>query len=283
MLLRRIPEQPMSRLALWSRRVAVFALPVVLLTIVIVRAGFFEIVAALAIFGGALFLAVVAIVLAVGAFVVIWREGYRGTGVALTAVLISLAVLAYPVYLGIKGYRLPPISDITTDPIDPPRFEVIARLRPRDANPIAYAGLHAAELQRAAYPDVDALAVTVSPQQAYEAALAVVTKWKWSIVDARPPQPGRRDGRIEAVARTLIMGFRDDVVVRVRPDDDGARIDVRSASRYGKRGDFGTNASRVAALTKAIDELIAEETEKRATTSKKGKAPAKTDQKSKRR
>ena len=31
-------------------------------------------------------------------------------------------------------------------------------------------------------------------------------------------RPGRRDGQIEAVARTPIMGFRDDVVVRIRPD-----------------------------------------------------------------
>ncbi len=283
MLLRRIPEQPMSRLALWSRRIAVFALPVVLLTIIIVRAGFFEIVAGLAIFGGALFLAVVAIVLAIGAFVVIWREGHRGAGVAASAVLISLLLLGYPAYLGAKAYLLPPISDITTDAIDPPRFEVIARLRPRDANPIAYAGLRAAELQRSAYPDIEPLVLNVPPQQAYDAALAIITKRKWSIVDARPPQPGRRDGRIEAVARTLVMGFRDDVVVRVRQDGDGARVDIRSASRYGKRGDFGTNASRVASLSEAIEDLINEELEKRNATAKKAKPAAKGDQKSKRR
>jgi uncharacterized protein (DUF1499 family) len=283
MLYRRIPEQPMSRLALWARRVAVFALPVVAMTIVIVRAGFFEIVAALAIFGGALFLAVVAIVLAIGAFVVIWREGHRGAGIAVVAVLISLALLAYPAYLGIKGYNLPPISDITTDPIDPPRFEVVARLRPRDANPVAYAGLRAAELQRASYPDIEPLNLNVPPQQAYDTALAIITKRKWSIVDARPPQPGRRDGRIEAVARTLIMGFRDDVVVRVRTDGDGSRVDIRSASRYGKRGDFGTNASRVASLVEQIEETITEELEKKNAAAKKAKPAAKGDQKSKRR
>ena len=65
------------------------------------------------------------------------------------------------------------------------------------------------------------------------------------IVDARGSQNGSvRDGIIEAVARTPILGFRDDVVVRVRATTDGARIDVRSASRYG-RHDFGTNAARV--------------------------------------
>ena len=87
--------------------------------------------------------------------------------------------------------------------------------------------------------------VSATPQVAYDAAVAVITKRKWRIVDARAPQPDRRDGRIEAVARTPILGFRDDVVVRVRPDPDGARIDIRSTSRYG-RHDFGTNAARVA-------------------------------------
>jgi hypothetical protein len=51
------------------------------------------------------------------------------------------------------------------------------------------------------------------------------------------------------------MGFRDDVVVRIRPDPDGARVDIRSASRYG-RHDFGTNASRIASLSEAIDDAI---------------------------
>ena len=120
---------------------------------------------------------------------------------AMTALLIGVAILAYPAYLGAKAYRLPAIYDITTDPIDPPRFEAIARLRPRDANPIVYAGLRAAELQKAAYPKIEPLIVSVTPQIAYEAAVAVMTKRKWRIVDARAPQAGRRDGRIEAVAR----------------------------------------------------------------------------------
>ena len=69
--------------------------------------------------------------------------------------MIGLALIAYPAYLGIKGYQLPAIYDITTDPIDPPRFDAIARLRPRDANPITYEGLYAAEQQHAAYSDIE--------------------------------------------------------------------------------------------------------------------------------
>jgi uncharacterized protein (DUF1499 family) len=261
---RRLSEDPVSRLAIWARRVALFSIPVVMLSIIIVRSGFLELVPALATFGGALFLAVVAIVLAFAAFVVVWRQGLRGLGHAVTALVIGLLMLAYPAYLGIRGYRLPAIYDITTDPIDPPRFEAIARLRSRDANPIAYAGLRAAELQRAAYPDIETLSVSATPQETYDATIAVMTKRKWRIVDSRAPLVGRRDGHIEAIARTAIMGFRDDVVVRIRRDEDGARVDVRSASRYGLR-DFGTNASRVRSLLEDIDDLAGEDSPKKAT------------------
>ena len=47
------------------------------------------------------------------------------------------------------------INDITTDALDPPRFDVLARLRPRGT--VEYAGLYAAEQQRKAYPDVEPL------------------------------------------------------------------------------------------------------------------------------
>jgi hypothetical protein len=52
------------------------------------------------------------------------------------------------------------------------------------------------------------------------------------------------------------LGFRDDVAVRVRATQEGARIDIRSASRYG-RHDLGANAARVRALIEDIDDVLA--------------------------
>jgi len=54
-------------------------------------------------------------------------------------------------------------------------------------------------------------------------------------------------GRIEATATTAWFGFKDDVVVRVRPEAAGSRIDVRSVSRVG-RSDVGANAARIRAF-----------------------------------
>src|SRR5712692_5906951 len=258
---RYVHSEPTSRLAIWARRTAGFAFAASFLAVIIVRSGLLEIQPALATFGGALVIAVLALLLAFAAFVVIWLEGLAGMGAALSAMVISLALLAYPAYLGLKAYRLPWIYDVTTDPIDPPRYEALARARPRDANPVTYAGLYAAEQQRIAYPDIGPLGTNATPQAAYRAALAVMNKHKdsflapyWRVIEAREPT-GRRDGRIEAVAYSSLMGFRDDVVVRVREDPDGARIDARSSSRYGSF-DFGTNAARIRRLMNDIEDAI---------------------------
>jgi Protein of unknown function (DUF1499) len=258
---RYIHTEPTSKLALWARRIAGFAFAATFIAVIVVRSGILEIKPAIATFGGALAIAVVALLLALAAFAVIWMEGLAGMRAALSAMAIAFLLLAYPAYLGLKAYRLPWIYDITTDPIDPPRYEALARARPRDANPVTYAGLYAAEQQRMAYPDVGPLGTNATPQAAYRAALTVMNKHKdsflapyWRVIDAREPVE-RRDGRIEAVAYSSIMGFRDDVVVRVRDDPDGARIDARSSSRYGSF-DFGTNAARVRRLLNDIEEAI---------------------------
>jgi uncharacterized protein (DUF1499 family) len=275
---RYIHSEPTSRLAIWARRIAGFAFAASLLSIIIVRSGLLEIKPALATFAGALAIAVVALLVAFAAFVVIWMEGLAGMGTALSAMVISLALLAYPAYLGYRAYKLPWIYDITTDPIDPPRYEALARLRPRDANSVTYPGLYTAEQQRTAYPDVGPVGTNATAEAAYNATLAVVNKRRWRVVDARPPQVGRREGRIEAVARTAIMGFRDDVVVRVRAEPDGARIDARSSSRYGTF-DFGTNASRIRGLINDIEDAIrAQKPERPATSTPGKKAPVKKDQ-----
>jgi uncharacterized protein (DUF1499 family) len=263
---RSFQDMPMSRVAIWSARLGWFALAVAVLSIIIVRSGLLEIVPALATFAAALIFAGFAILLAFAAFVVIWRQGLGGLGRALLGLLLGLALLAYPAYLGTRAMRLPAISDITTDTTNPPRFDVLARLRPRGRT--EYPGPAAAALQRTAYPDLGPLELSVPPKVAYDAALALVTKRKWYIGDTRPPTVTRRDGVIETVARTPIMGFRDDVVIRVTPLGQGSRVDMRSASRFGTH-DLGANASRIRSLLEDIDDAVTSAPEPRSLPEKK--------------
>ena len=65
-------------------------------------------------------------------------------------------------------------------------------------------------------------------------------------------------------------------MVRVRGSADGARIDVRSASRHGKH-DLGSNAARVRSLLEDIDDtaatLVEERNKKTAAKPAQAKAP----------
>jgi hypothetical protein len=245
-------SEPVSRLASWSRNLAVFAVVAVLVSIVIVRFGFLEIKPALATFFAALACAGLSVLVGLIGAAMIWQSGERGISRILLAFLIDAALLAYPAYLGLQYRKLPAIHDITTDPIDPPRFEALARLRSGDgANPAVYAGLYSAEQQRIAYPDIETVELELPVQRAYEITLQLVTKRKWLIIDERAPQPPRRIGHIEAVARTPIMGLREDVSIRITSDGEDSRVDIRSASRYFE-SDLGSNAARV---HKLIDDL----------------------------
>jgi len=244
--------EPVSSLASWARNLAVFAVVTVVVSIIIVRFDFLEMKPAMATFFGGLVISGLSILFGLAGFAAIWQNGSRGMARILLAFLIDGAILAYPAYQALLYKKLPHIHDITTDPIDPPRFDALSRLRTGDGtNTAVYAGLYSAEQQRQFYPDIEPIELEISVDRAYAIARQLVIKRKWTVIDEREPQPPRRMGRIEAVARTPIMGFREDISIRVVPDGDDSRVDIRSASRYFD-SDLGSNAARV---TKFIDDL----------------------------
>src|ERR1700755_3550052 len=151
-------SEPVSGLATWARNLAVFSVIAVVVSILILRFGCLEMNPAIATFFGALGCAGLSILIGLAGFAAIWQNGTRGMSRILLAFLIDAVVLAYPAYRGKKYRKLPPIHDITTDPIDPPRFEALARLRAGDgANTAVYAGLYSAEQQRLGSPDIEPL------------------------------------------------------------------------------------------------------------------------------
>ena len=247
--------EPFSALATWARTLALFSLIATVVSVAIIRFGFLELRPAVATFFGGLGLAALSILVAFAGFVAIWQNGTRGMARILFALMIDVLILAYPGYLAYLYKKLPPIHDITTDPIDPPRFEALARLRSGDGtNPATYAGLYSAEQQQLFYPDIEPVELDVAPQRAFDATLKLVNRRKWLVIDERPPQPPRMIGRIEAVARTLVMGLREDVSIRIAPDGTGSRIDIRSSSRYFEH-DLGTNAARISKLIDDLNEI----------------------------
>ncbi len=139
--------------------------------------------------------------------------------------------------LGSAG--LPAIHDISTDTADPPVFIDVLPLRAGAPNSAVYGGALIAAEQQRAYPGVRPLWLKTPPDAAFDGAMQAVADMGWDIAGSN-----RAQGRIEATATTFWFGFRDDVVIRLRPDAAGTRVDVRSVSRVGT-GDVGANATRI--------------------------------------
>jgi uncharacterized protein (DUF1499 family) len=161
-------------------------------------------------------------------------------------IVIGLAVAAVPWSTMQKAEKLPRIHDITTDAENPPRFQAVLPLRKNARNSPEYGGRKIAEQQRAAYPDIKPLFLTVPPAQAFGRALAAARSMGWLIVEA-----DSSEGRIEATDTTFWFGFTDDIVVRVTPAPGGSRIDARSESRVGL-SDIGANAARLRAFLRKL-------------------------------
>lgn len=174
----------------------------------------------------------------------------QGLWLALFAFVLSAATFVVPWQVQRMGQRLPPIHDITTDTEDPPEFVEIVPLRADAPNPAEYGGPEVAAQQRAAYPEVEPLRISLPPDRAFDHALAAAQKMGWRIVSADSSA-----GRIEAVDETFWFGFKDDVVVRLTPVDSETVLDVRSVSRVG-RGDLGVNARRVGAYLEEVQERL---------------------------
>lgn len=173
-----------------------------------------------------------------------------GRGIALAAV--GIVVGAVVVYMPWQYNRLrgvvPPIHDITTDTDNPPAFVAALKLRPAGSNTVAYEGPGLAGKQRAAYPDIAPVKMSVAPADAFKRALDTAKAMPgWTVVDT-----DLASGRIEANETSRWFRFTDDVVIRVAADGAGSRVDVRSVSRVG-RSDFGVNAGRIRAYTAALN------------------------------
>jgi len=185
-----------------------------------------------------------ALLLALVAVGHIWLSGKTGTGLTFFAILASLALLAWPAIYLPQWRSLPAINDVTTDLQAPPAMAALVRFRGPGTNPVEYPQSFA-EMQAVAYPDLQPFLIPRPGGEAFELAADVVRQLKFQIVAETPPGDDfDRPGVIEAVDRTPIIGFYDDVVIRIYGDDQSAQIDIRSASRYGVH-DFGRNASRI--------------------------------------
>ena len=185
----------------------------------------------------------VAILVSIASVVALLR-GRRlapGGAAAIAVALVFVAIAA-------RSAGVPRINDFTTDPGDPPSFVHAATLPGNAGRDMGYPPAFAA-IQQACCADLRPARLAVGTPDAFVYARKMAEGMPaWTVTDADPAA-----GRIEAVATSRLFGFQDDIVIRVRPDGDGAsRIDMRSKSRNGQ-GDLGVNAARIRTFVAEVE------------------------------
>ena len=165
--------------------------------------------------------------------------GAGAWSVPLVSAVVAAAVCIIPVVGIVHARQVPGIHDITTDTDNPPVFVALAPKRVESPNGLDYGGPEVASAQKRAYPDLMTLYSPLAPEALFDRAQRAARDCGWHVADADAQKL-----RIEAVATSWLYGFKDDIVVRIRSDAGGSRLDVRSASRVG-RSDLGANAARI--------------------------------------
>lgn len=235
-----------AREAKWARRIALFFLQLLILTVLLHRFAGLGTPAAINLIGVSVVGMAIAVIIAIISLVRIWFGGQTGAANDFAAIAVGLIGLALPVFFLSKVVLLPQLNDVQTTPGDPLQFTVLVEQRPPDANPLALPDAEKAGLQAEAFPDIGPMFVERSAPAVFILVNEAVSRLGWNVVvNETPGESGV--GRIEATDSTMVMGFTDDVVVRVRGNDASTLVDIRSASRYGMH-DFGANAERIRAF-----------------------------------
>ncbi|KAA6204742.1 MAG: DUF1499 domain-containing protein [Candidatus Tokpelaia sp.] len=252
--MRRKYIRPQSKAALMCPRFGLFAVALLLVALVLHRFGFIQTVNLPYIMALVGISAALSLIFAFFGLRALWQEGYKGGLSCVKGGLLAFMALAPLLFIGAAWFAFPPLYDITTDFDTPPAF--LAGSRPADALPVK-AGFTpaAAEEQWAAWPQLSGRRYDGSPDTVLKAVYAVLKAKNWTISGEQGKAGEDSLLLVEVVAKTFVLGFVSDIIIRLSDEGDTSFVDMRSASRYLPR-DYGINARFIADFMNRLDAEI---------------------------
>ena len=181
----------------------------------------------------------VAIVAVITFFVARKPGGAANRRRAAMAFVVAVLPAAFMWVQILYARTLPMIHDISTDTTNPPVFTSAHVLGAERMNTLQYGPAGIADKQRDAYPDVQPIQTSTSPEETFDKAVGTARALGWEVVSE-----DRENAQIEAIDTTFWFGFKDDIAIRITSQETGSRVDLRSISRVGL-SDVGANAKRI--------------------------------------
>jgi len=235
-----------SKWAVWARRVGALALPVAAIPVLLHRAHLITSDNFLVIEAVALSLAALAVLMAFVAFVRLWFTGDQGWARASIAFIFGVLCLAPAAWFGYEALHEPSSPDVTTDFANPPML--VSFVPARFVTPGERARIEAQ------FPNARSRNYPITAPEMFDAVSDLVDDRGWEIRAARKPTTQLETGELNAVVTTL-LGFRQEVAIRVTGAADGTTIAMRSAS-LTSFPDFGENGARIEAFLLDLDNQV---------------------------
>jgi hypothetical protein len=235
-----------SKWAIWARRLGSFAIPLLVIPLVLHRARLIEAPTFIALEAVTVCMAVLALVAALIAYGRLWVTGDQGWLKATWGLAFALLCLAPFIYLGAMFVRYPRVSEVSTDFANP-----VPLSTPRSVAPMS---TDMRDMLAARFPNATTRSYPLDTVSMFDLVQDLVAERGWDIRTRRAPQDIGEIGTLTVMAMTP-FGFIDEVAFRVVPAPTGANVDMRSVPTFDFP-DFGSNGERVEDALLALDRAV---------------------------
>lgn len=284
-------EERRSKAAIWCLRLSLFLVPFFVLVILLYRFAKIDTVQMLILISFGLLIALLSLVFAFKAISELWTKGYRGGSQVVRGMIITLLVLLPFGYQAFLAIQFPLANDVSTDMLNPPEYINAVNLRFNNAdkgmNPVIEYDEEYAKKMILAYPRLQSRRYPAGPERVLDAVRTIIDDNEWLLTGSQgiPELKSNSETEntteladnntensnqeeqlednfetpddifIEALERTLIFGFENDIVIRIVSEDRNTLVDVRSSARWGKH-DFGYNAKLIENFLQQLDAAL---------------------------
>jgi hypothetical protein len=229
-----------SKIAILGFLLSFGALGTTIIAIIGYREEWWRYTRALTLAGWGTFIAIMALLILLYAIIkILQNNNTKGILISILGLILIIPILFGAFMFKYKSSKYPKINDVTTNIENPPSFWEMP-------NPMEYPKDKFAKLQKSGYPDLKSLKLKQPIKNVFQKVLKIVKINRWELISE-----DIEEGQIEAISTSLLFGFKDEIVIRMKKKDDITIVDIRSRSRIGQI-DRGVNARRIRSLIKAL-------------------------------